>query len=182
MKYFLDTEFIEYPGHIELISIGIVGDNGTELYCVNQDADLSKASDWVIKNVLDKMPEYNKETNTLTNHTANCKPLYLIKDEILGYTYQKNKDKINKCDFYGYYSAYDWVVFCWIFGTMKDLPKGYPMYCIDLKQMMDEKGLSKEWKRKHHPDPEGEHNALIDAKWNYGLYQLIGEMKDYVYS
>jgi hypothetical protein len=172
MKFFLDTEFIEYPGHIELISIGIVGENKTEYYGVNQDADLSKASEWVRKNVLEKMPEYNKETNTLTNHTANCKPIHLIKDEILGYTYQKGK-KINKCEFYGYYSDYDWVVFCWIFGTMMDLPKGYPMFCLDLKQTMYEKGLTPEWKNKYCPDPDNQHNALADAKWNKKLYEQI---------
>jgi len=40
-------------------------------------------------------------------------------------------------EFYGYYADYDWVVFCWLFGKMMDLPKGFPMYCRDLKQMLD---------------------------------------------
>ena len=48
--------------------------------------------------------------------------------------YDKFKPK-----FYGYYSDYDWVVFCWLFGKMIDLPKGFPMYCNDLKQILDEK-------------------------------------------
>jgi hypothetical protein len=39
--------------------------------------------------------------------------------------------------------------------------------------MMDEIGLTKEWKHKNCPDPENEHNALIDAKWNYELYKKI---------
>lgn len=39
--------------------------------------------------------------------------------------------------FYGYYSAYDHVSLCWLFGKMIDLPKGFPMYTNDLKQMMD---------------------------------------------
>lgn len=42
-------------------------------------------------------------------------------------------------EFYAYYADYDWVVFCWLFGRMIDLPKGFPMYCRDLKQMLDEK-------------------------------------------
>lgn len=41
--------------------------------------------------------------------------------------------------FYGYFCDYDWVVFCWLFGKMIDLPKGFPYYCRDLKQMLDEK-------------------------------------------
>ena len=39
--------------------------------------------------------------------------------------------------FYAYYADYDWVVFCQLFGTMMQLPEGFPMYCIDLKQELD---------------------------------------------
>ncbi len=42
-------------------------------------------------------------------------------------------------EFYGYYCDYDWVLFCSLFGKMIELPKGFPMYCRDLKQMFDEK-------------------------------------------
>lgn len=82
-------------------------------------------------------------------------------------------DKTLEPEFYAYYAGYDWVAFCWIFGKMMQLPKGFPMYCKDLKQMMDEKGLDKEWKRINCPDPIGEHNALVDAKWNLKLFNLL---------
>ena len=45
----------------------------------------------------------------------------------------------NNIQFYGYYSAYDHVALCWLFGKMIDLPESFPMYTIDLKQMLDEK-------------------------------------------
>ena len=45
----------------------------------------------------------------------------------------------DKPEFYAYYADYDWVVFCWLFGRMVDLPEGFPMYCIDLKQELDSK-------------------------------------------
>lgn len=38
MKYFLDTEFIEDGVTIDLISIGIVSDDGREFYACNRDA------------------------------------------------------------------------------------------------------------------------------------------------
>jgi hypothetical protein len=76
-------------------------------------------------------------------------------------------------EFYGYFADYDWVVFCWLFGRMIDLPKGFPYFCMDLKQMMVERGIGAEWKYNNCPDPEGEHDALIDAKWNMKLYNLI---------
>ena len=40
---------------------------------------------------------------------------------------------------YGYFSAYDYVVFSFLFGGMESYPQGYPMLFIDLKQMLDEK-------------------------------------------
>lgn len=48
---------------------------------------------------------------------------------------------------FGYYSAYDHVALCWLFGKMIDLPKGFPMYTIDLKQELDSKiNLMKKYK------------------------------------
>ena len=74
-----------------------------------------------------------------------------------------------KPEFWGYCADYDWVVFCWIFGQMIDLPDGFPMYCRDLKQLLDEEGKEKL------PDPKGEHNALVDAEWNEKLYLYLCE-------
>lgn len=73
-----------------------------------------------------------------------------------------------KPEFWGYYSDYDWVAFCQIFGTMMDLPKGWPMYCRDLKQLCVDLG-----------DPKlpqqgtDEHNALNDARWNKKAYEFL---------
>ena len=103
-------------------------------------------------------------------------------------------------EFYAYYSDYDWVVFCSLFGRMIDLPKGFPMYCIDLKQELDRK--ANEFKREdfftafdfknegipeltliekvehlkmhvNYPSQKNEHNALDDARWNFELFQFL---------
>lgn len=46
-------------------------------------------------------------------------------------------NKENEIQFYGYFSDYDWVVFCWLFGKMIDLPNGFPMLALDIKQELD---------------------------------------------
>ena len=114
------------------------------------------------------------------------------------YSFPDNYGKKLETDikFYGYYCDYDWVVFCWLFGKMMNLPKGFPMYCRDLKQMYDEiqeaapnvqriawheiesRGLKTEdaFKiklMKTYPKQENEHNALADAKWNKELYFFL---------
>ena len=102
-------------------------------------------------------------------------------------------------EFYGYYCDYDWVVFCWLFGRMIDLPKGFPMYCIDLKQTLDEKAikyvadnlkgpivssnycpdycLEKVKELSSYPKQTNEHDALADAKWNKQLYEFLNTLK-----
>jgi len=55
MRYFFDCKCIEDGSTIALISIGMVAEDGRKLYFENEDADLSKASEWVAKNVVYKL-------------------------------------------------------------------------------------------------------------------------------
>lgn len=56
MRYFYDTEFIEDGRTIELISIGVVAEDGREYYAVSTEFDPERASGWVRANVLPKLP------------------------------------------------------------------------------------------------------------------------------
>lgn len=125
-------------------------ENNVSLEGLNE-IDLSNVPEWsfkYLKKLIDKYGKTNKE----------------ISDEIKEFIYEKENILYNhssckvenvgevksKIEFYGYYSDYDWVCFCWLFGRMVDLPKGFPMYCIDLKQELDSKviNLPKELFRK----------------------------------
>ena len=159
MNYFLDTEFIEYPRSIDLISIGIVAEDGRELYMVNSDCNLDRASDWVVENVLKKMPEYSPKIN---DFRSGCESVWTRKQiafEILQFIGD------DKPIFWGYFADYDWVVFCWLFGPMHRLPQGWPMYCKDLKQEIDRLGVT------DLPAQHDEHNALSDARWCREVYK-----------
>jgi hypothetical protein len=117
------------------------------------------------------------------------------------FTYEHLQANNININFYGYYSAYDHVALCWIFGKMIDLPSGFPMYTRDLKQMLDEKVELKQWyyhehilvsmntekdrpatfeeklerlkKHQDYPKETNAHNALADAKWNKELHEFI---------
>lgn len=151
MKYFLDTEFIEsgplFP--LILLSVGIVAEDGRELYLVNEEAPLELANDWVKANVIPHLGE----------------PKALIGDiapairQFIG---------LETPEFWGYYADYDWVVFCQLFGTMMDLPNGWPRYCRDLKQWCDSLGNPKLGKQS-----STEHNALNDARWNRLAHEFL---------
>lgn len=56
MRYFYDTEFIEDGHTIELISIGVVAEDGREYYAVSTEFDPERAGSWVRTHVLPKLP------------------------------------------------------------------------------------------------------------------------------
>jgi 3'-5' exoribonuclease-like protein len=149
MKYWLDTEFIERPHTIDLISVGIVGEDDSGFYMESSDVDWSQASQWVLENVRPHL-------------TGPAYPRDEIRQAVLDFIGE------DKPEFWGYYADYDWVVFCWLFGTMMELPKGWPMYCRDIKQWADTVGNPRL------PEQTStEHNALADAQWNRRAWEFL---------
>jgi len=193
MKYFFDTEFIEdfYEDvfdrkrhFIELISIGIKCEDGREFYAISNEYDFDEASTWVKKNVIKPMydelspAEQRKwRMNEFHKHFGHSKA-QIAKDiqefAMLPFVGSAKKPEI---EFYAYYGAYDWIALVTLFGIMIDLPKHFPMFVHDLKQTMEELELDKSWKDKHCPVPAGEHNALVDAKWNFELFKKLEQVK-----
>lgn len=178
MKYFLDTEFIEHTGGIDLVSIGIVCEDGREFYAESCDFDPRDADPWVKNNVLSKLVWWgrwpNVEPAPVLFKFDGVKSIYGHEENIrLGLDEFFTRDQ-DKKQFFAYFADYDWVVFCRLYGRMIDLPKDFSKWCIDLKQMMWERQLDSDWKQRVCPDPEGEHNALVDARWNKKLYEELG--------
>lgn len=201
-KYFIDCEFIEgfhkplfgkRRHFIDLISIGIYCEDGRSYYAISNEFNEKDADDWVLKNVIYPLPLKNFNGSNI-DEVKLWKANKQIAEEIFQFctndslTIEKAiyYNVVNEgIEFYAYYADYDWVVFCSLFGRMIDLPKGFPMWCIDLKQTLDEK----EFKMKlpdgtigghksikdfgNYPKQENEHNALADAKWNYELYKFL---------
>ena len=138
MKIYFDTEFIEDGRTIDLLSIGMVRQDGATYYAEPAEADRMQASDWVTRNVLPSL-------------TGPVKQRATIAAEIIKFVGPKP-------EFWAYFADYDWVALCQLFGTMMDLPPGWPMYCRDYKQVCDEQGLSLK-------QDDSKHNALEDAQW-----------------
>lgn len=181
---------------IDVISIGMVSDDNRTFHFISSEYDFKKADRWVRNNVitplyLDTVHGDRRNYCDVHNfHKAFGVPNDKIAQEILAWIYpetirgigRSNMDEFVKrskeygwrsepIEFYGYYADYDWVLFCSLFGRMIDLPKGFPMYCRDLKQMMDEKGVDSK-----HPDcpkQHNEHNAVCDAVWNKAVYDWL---------
>ena len=150
MKYWMDTEFIERPYTLDLISIGIVAEDGREFYAESSEVDWTAASRWTLQAV---RPQLH----------GNGIPRIDIGYAIREFTHG-DKHPI----FWGYFPAYDWVVFTWLFGSMTELPFSFPQLCLDIKQWAIELG-----------DPElphqvdSRHHALADARWTKDAWTFL---------
>lgn len=180
MRIFYDTEFLEDGKTIELISIGMVAEDGDELYCINGEAPLEAIyqHEWLVKNVWPHLP---------LKYVSNFGPMW---DEAHPDYYNKVwsrgvianavmkfiKSKPNP-ELWAWYGAYDHVVLAQLWGSMVKLPTDVPMWTNDLKQELTrlEKVLGKPL-RYDLPKMSAymEHNALADAK----LLKLRAEWLD----
>jgi hypothetical protein len=155
-RWFFDTEFAEDGKTIDLISIAFVCEDGREYYAVSKEFDLARCNAWVKANVLPKLPPFGG---------ADWKTRREIAEDIRGFLLADGEPEI-----WAYFADYDWVVLCQLYGTMEDLPKGFPYWCRDLKQLMADRNVKRE---DLPPDGQDEHSALADAKWARNAYEII---------
>lgn len=192
MKYWLDTEFIEDGHTIDLISIGIICEDGRTLYLLNVDCDWPRANPFVLENVIPNLPPRPNPASILTSEQLAQGWRFKddIADEVMEFlgadwTYvpgeqrsfedhthvRKLKEGNPKPEIWAYFGSYDWVALCQLFGKMIDLPKGFPMYINDIKQFANSKGnptLPKDYGTLH--------NALDDAIWAMKAWEKLSEL------
>jgi hypothetical protein len=154
MNYFVDCEFNDKGKEIDLISIAIVSEMERSICLTSSEFDLKAAESkpWLVENVIAQLPPRELWVSRLQ-----------IRDEILAFIGKDPKPR-----FWAWFGAYDWVLFCQLFGGMLNLPKKWPQFVLDLKQEHELAGrpvLPRQM--------DGEHDALEDAKWNRVVHQIL---------
>lgn len=104
MRFWFDTEFIEDGRTIDLISIGVVSEDGRTYYGESITAPIDRASDWVKQNVIPHM-----EGGRATKYRSQ------MARELVAFMGERP-------EIWAYYADYDWVALCQLFGTMMDRP------------------------------------------------------------
>lgn len=184
MRYFYDTEFLEDGSTIDLISIGIVSEDGREYCAVNSDMPLDRIvkHDWLVHNVLPHLPLTNRskldswiahptiyskpdlDLVNLDRRNTAVKPHWVIANEVREFL--QPTENWRDTELWAYYGAYDHVALCQLWGKMIDLPKGIPMFTHELMQLWEQAG------RPEQPEQtDAVHNALEDARWNRDLFK-----------
>lgn len=178
-RYFYDTEFLEDGKTVELISIGIVCQDGREYYAVNSELPIERirGDDWLLRNVMPHLPV--RGMTSLKSYIENppnrhprpsvgyvdvdredprVKPHWVIRNEVREFMAVGNEGD-PKAELWADYAAYDHVALAQLFGRMIDLPEWIPMYTNDFQQLLRELGnpeipAHQSWA----------HNALEDAR------------------
>jgi len=194
--YCYDTEFLEDGNTIELISIGIVCEDGREYYAVNADMPelLITQHDWLRENVWPHLPllkthvetfggqviRENLRTSRLDRSDIHVKPKSLIAEEVRRFF--RTPIELGGiqliCDdggpeLWAYYGAYDHVALAQLWGPMVDLPAGIPMFTHDIMQELSRRGLAGVDLATVVPRVSHKHHALADAQWNMQVLNAL---------
>lgn len=191
MRICYDTEFVCNGRTIDLISIGVVAENGDEYYAVVADdltIDRAANDQWLADNVLPSLPvSLTRDRSVVTLNAdglsvhpvtwwdwdsehadfRHVKPRRLIAREVKEFILSFTGPEL-----WAWYAAYDHVALCELWGRMIDLPKGIPMHTNDLKQECDRLGNPRVPKQKG-----GAHNALADARYDWEIARFLDQVR-----
>lgn len=157
MRFFYDCEFIEDGTTIELVSIGVVAQDGRELYAVSTEFDPERAGPWVRANVLPRLPGPSSQAWRSRSR---------IREDLLAFLTEA--DDGTGVQLWAWIAAYDHVALCQLWGAMPDLPRAIPRFTRELRQHWEDAGSPA-----LPPKPADTHDALADARFNRDRYDVI---------
>lgn len=194
---YYDCEFVEDGHTIDLVSIGMVADDGREYYAVSIEFDMAAfaRSDWLVENVWPSLPKIHGDARNhirtrglfgrprprhkllrdLFNQAGpEIRTRAAIADEVRSFFAVTDRPQL-----WSWYGAYDHVALAQLFGRMIDLPGCVPMWTNDLRQEQVRLGVPDEQLPKQ---AAGHHNALADARHHRDIGRFLrGYRRDLMY-
>ena len=155
-KIFLDTEFTGLHKNTTLISIGLVSECGKTFYAEFNDYNYAQVDDWIEDNVLNNLLykgiyqilEGTKQNVSYKSGKPN------IKEKLEEWLAQFKEVEIwSDC------LAYDWVLFCDIFGNAFNIPENIYYIPFDICTSFKELGIDPNIGREEFVD----HNIQLDT-------------------
>ncbi len=154
MRFWYDTEFVEDGRTVDLVSIGVVAEDGREYYAVSTEFDPAPAIPWVRDNVLAQLPPPADPVWRTRRQ---------IRDELLEFL---GAEPV----LWAWIGAYDHVAFCQLWGAMPALPRHLPRCTLDVRQLWQQLGRPPLASQRG-----GEHHALDDARHVRVRWEALAE-------
>lgn len=169
MKIFFDIEFTGLHQKTTLISIGMVSEDGRKFYAEFVDYDKTQIDEWLQNNVINNLlfTEIAKQ-----NGKNGCMPEGFVGDK----NYIKDRltswlSQFDKVEMWSDCLAYDWVLFCQLFGHAFKIPKNVYYIPFDICTLMYVKGIDPDINREEFglncrqvPENTMKHNSMWDAE------------------
>lgn len=158
---FWDLEFTGLHQNTTLISIGIVSDCGKTFYAESTSYDESQCDEWINKNVIANL--FLKEGDN--DYSLNRYRILGNKEEIKE-ALSIWLSQFEEAEMWSDCLAYDWVLFCDIFGGEFSIPKNVYYIPLDLATAFKIKGIDPDINREEYSglkDGAVKHNSLWDA-------------------
>lgn len=168
---FLDTEFTELSQSARLLSIALVADSGEEFYAELNDYGQENITDWVREHVVANF-EFNN-VDVFASIEGKTEKYKHGREETAGYL-RKWIQQFGTVEIWADVHAYDWVLFCELFGGAMHIPANIFFAPFDLATLFRYKGMI-EPRGKYEKDisrfefagvadTKRQHNALADAR------------------
>ena len=155
MRFFYDCEFIEDGTTIDLVSIGVVDEDGREFYAVSTEFDPDRAIEWVRRNVLDKLPSPSDQA---------WRSREQIRTDLLAFLTEPGE----AIELWAWMAGYDHVVLVQLWGDMRALPRAIPRFSHELRQRWEDAGSPS-----LPPAPADQHDAIADARHNLARWRAL---------
>lgn len=166
MKVFFDCEFTGLHQNTTLVSIGLVAEDGRSFYAELEDYDRSQVDEWIQENVIDNLILASPPRNLPAD------ACYLGNREIVRLALTDWLSRFEVVEMWGDCLAYDWVLFCELFGGAFNIPKNVYYIPFDLAtilriRMQFDSSFDPDTNREELaglPSNKNKHNALHDAR------------------
>lgn len=182
MNIYFDTEFTGLYKNTELISIGLISEDGKEFYAEIKDIDKKVNDEWIKNNIL---------KNTISFGDAQLTEIVLDEKDFCYGTKEQVKEclqewlsRFENINLISDVSHYDMVLFIDLFGNAFNIPNNVCPACYDINQdimhfldidLQEAFDLNREdFLSQYDLEITGQkHNSLYDAKVIKTIYELI---------
>ena len=179
-KIFFDTEFTGLHQKTSLISLGCVSEEGHTFYTTLNDYSYEYVDEWIEDNVLSNLL-YDKNDKPFAsidetdgNNIRSQRYYDITTKECKGQLLKWLRGFENGIVMWSDCLAYDWVLFCQLFGGALEVPSFINYIPRDICTLFEIKGIDPDIDRIEYAGiKEIKHNALADALLIKACYEKL---------
>jgi hypothetical protein len=177
-KIFFDTEFTGLHQNTSLISIALVSENKS-FYAEVTDYDESQVDSWLQENVIKNLFLNTTEHGLTASSCEGNDWRFMGKKEYIAVILKRWLKQFEGVEIWSDCLAYDWVLFCELFGGAMNIPKNVFYIPFDICTLFLMKGIDPDISRESFVEPIGQvnkHNALYDALIIESCYSKLNSL------